>query len=113
VNLMAASIDQADETLLQLIGAREADALSILYDRYAPTIYPLIAAIIQIPDDAETILIETFWQAWQEAEQQPKNTVAWLRGIARARSLDFLRRTLAAYPPLTDILPAIERQPTI
>lgn len=87
----------ADETLLQQIMQRNTDALSVLYDRYAQTVYHLILRIVREPAVADELLQETFWHVWQKADQfqERGSAAAWLCRIARNMSLDELRRQKA------------------
>src|SRR5262245_23589086 len=84
----------ADETLLDLIKQRDADAFTALYDRHAQTIYNVIIRIVREPAVAAEVHQDTFWQIWQKAGEFRGGgaAAAWLYRIARNKSLDQLRR---------------------
>lgn len=82
-----------DEALLLQIRRRNSEALAVLYDRHAQTVYNLIMRIVREQASADEILQDTFWQVWQKAETfQQGHAAAWLYRIARNKSLDWLRR---------------------
>lgn len=82
-----------DEALLLQISRRNSEALAVLYDRHAQTVYNLIMRIVREQTSADEILQDTFWQVWQKAETfQHGHAAAWLYRIARNKSLDWLRR---------------------
>ncbi len=87
----------SDEALLDLMRQQDVQALGILYDRHAQTVYSLIVRIVQEPGLAEELLQETFWQVWKGAGRfrGEGSVAAWLYRIARKRSLDRLRRRRA------------------
>jgi RNA polymerase sigma-70 factor (ECF subfamily) len=83
----------SDETLVQLIGRRDPEALSEFYDRHAQTVYNMIVRLVPNLAAAEELLQETFWQVWQQAGQSSSSgsATAWLYRLARTKSLDQLR----------------------
>jgi DNA-directed RNA polymerase specialized sigma24 family protein len=56
-----------DETLLDLIGRRDAAALSALYDRYARQAYAVAHLVTREPDAAAAVVEELFWKLWQQS----------------------------------------------
>lgn len=88
------SPQDSDETLLHAIVQRDVGALEALYDRHAQIMYNLIMRIVRDPSIADEVLQDTFWQAWQKANEFHGGgaVAAWLYRIARNKSLDHLRR---------------------
>jgi RNA polymerase sigma factor (sigma-70 family) len=91
----------AAENLLARVAQHDVDALSELYDRYAPCVYGLVAHILASRDSAEGILLEVFARLWNESRslsQEGGSVVAWLVVNAREAAVDRLRalRTNAA-----------------
>jgi RNA polymerase sigma-70 factor (ECF subfamily) len=54
-----------DETLVNLIGRRDAAALAALYDRYARQAYAVAQIVAREPDAAAAVVEELFWTIWQ------------------------------------------------
>lgn len=81
----------------ELIGrlqAREPQALGVLYDQLAPLVNATLLRILGNRADAEEVLVETFWQVWNNADSYDlaRGTLeAWVITIARSRALDRLR----------------------
>lgn len=73
----------------------DAMALGEIYDREASTVYQAVMRIVRCPDDAENVVEETFYRAWQRAgsfDVSRGSVCAWLLNMARSRALDLLRR---------------------
>jgi len=69
-------------------------AFSDFYDRYASLAFSLIRRILVQPAEADEVLQEVFWQAWQEARSYDEgrgSPEAWLLNRARSRAIDKLR----------------------
>ena len=69
-------------------------ALAVLYDRWMQAVYSLAMHLLRDADEAEDVVEETFWQAWQRAAtfDATRGTVrSWLLMIGRSRALDRLR----------------------
>ena len=83
-----------DATLVRDVIAGSHEALAMLYDRYADTVF---AASVRLTSDravAEEIVQETFLVLWDRAETFDPTVgsmAAWLRTIARNRTVDRLR----------------------
>src|SRR3954454_527107 len=83
-----------DAALVREVAAGSQDALAALYDRYVDAVY---AAAIRLTSDrqvAEEVVQETFLALWNRAELFNPATgslAAWLRTIARNRTVDRLR----------------------
>jgi RNA polymerase sigma factor (sigma-70 family) len=91
------------EELLSRVADRDVEALSSLYDEFAPKLMGLLIRILSARADAESALQEVFLRLWKEAPgiAQTKGSVAaWL--VLMARHAAFLRlraqRAVAARP---------------
>ena len=73
---------------LELIGQmaeKKAAALDAFYERYKRTAFALVYRIVGNREDAEDVLVDVFWQAWQQAgryDQSRGKPLAWLLTIA-------------------------------
>lgn len=87
--------DAPDEReLVEKLISRDQAALSSLYDRYGRVVYAVALKIMGNPSEAEDVVIDTFWQIWQQAARfdlARGSFGAWLFTIARSRALDRLR----------------------
>ncbi len=85
---------QADLALLKRVSARDATAISELYDRHNRLLFGLILRILGQRGDAEEVLQEVFLAVWNRSDQFDAalgTPVAWLVRIARNRAVDRLR----------------------
>lgn len=76
------------------IKARDAAALSELYDQYNRLLFGLILSILKKREEAEDTLQEVFTQIWEKAEQfdLERGTVyTWIVSLTRNKSIDRLR----------------------
>ena len=96
-----------DLALLERIGARDAEAVGELYDRYNRLLFGLILRIVRDRSEAEEILQEVFVLVWNRVvtfSPAAGSPAAWLVGITRNRAIDRLRanaarqRAIAAAP---------------
>ena len=88
------SVELPAEDLLARVARHDVDALSELYDRYAPRVYGIVAHILPARDAAEEILQEVFVRLWGESprlSQEGNSVVAWLVVTARDAAVDRLR----------------------
>jgi RNA polymerase sigma-70 factor (ECF subfamily) len=84
-----------DEALLRLIAHARADALSVLYDRYARLIYSLAYRIVGDPSAAEEVTQDVFLRVWEKAntyQSEQAKVSTWLVSIARHRAIDLVRQ---------------------
>ena len=103
-----------DLAIVRRMVAGEAEALAELYDRFAPLVLAVARRILGRAGDAEEVLQEAFFQAWNQADRYDaarSSVSTWLVLISRSRALDRLRsrgahdRTAAAAaaePPPAD-----------
>lgn len=95
----------SDSDLVAAIGAGNATALGLLYDRFSSMLLGLAHRVLGDASDAEEVLQEAFLQVWNQAGRyDPKRSSVstWLVLITRSRAIDRLRsrkvkdRTLVA-----------------
>lgn len=80
--------------LLRAIAQKEEQALARLYDLYSSAVFGCLLRILGQREEAEEVLLEVFWQAWEQADRYDPERGApftWLFAIARSRALDRLR----------------------
>lgn len=89
------TLDQICEVdLLAQVSARNADALSLLYDRTAPVLFGVARSILRDDALAEDVVQEAYAQIWEKAESyQPAlgKPISWMIALTRNRALDKLR----------------------
>ena len=86
----------SDGALLAAMRRGDEAAAGTLYDRHASTVMALTFRMVRERADAESIVLETFMQAWRDAgkfDASRGSALSWLITIARTRALDFLRTT--------------------
>jgi RNA polymerase sigma-70 factor (ECF subfamily) len=99
-------VDQENIEILRRIALKDAAALETFYDRYNRLVFSLVLRILRVREDAEDIVVDVFWQVWQQAGRYDSSRgkpVAWLLTIARTRAIDGLRSSnrQAARPSAT------------
>jgi RNA polymerase sigma-70 factor (ECF subfamily) len=85
---------ERDRDIMARIQARDASALSELYDNYNRLLFGLILSILKKREEAEDTLQEVFTQIWEKAEQfdLERGTVyTWIVSLTRNKSIDRLR----------------------
>ncbi len=86
--------NKQDADLLERIQRKDQQALALLYDRYAPVLYPLAVRIVATREDAEEILQEVFLQVWEKASAyipDRGSVYSWIVAMCRHRAIDRLR----------------------
>src|SRR5215831_20585652 len=87
-------VEQEDRDLVQRMASRDASALDAFYERYNRLAFALILRIVGNRADAEDVLVDVFWQVWQQSNRYDASRgkpVAWLLTIARTRAIDSIR----------------------
>lgn len=85
----------SDVELVALLQERQADALAVLYDRYAPSVHGLARAILRDPRLAEEVTHDVFLNLWQDPQAFVPSRgpfPGWLLRVARNRAIDVVRR---------------------
>ena len=88
------STELSDEMLMTLVVQRNVAAFSLLFDRYAQTVYVLAAHMLG-STDAEEVVQEVFLRCWNKAEQFDAargSFRSWFLTVARHYVLNELRR---------------------
>ncbi len=91
---MPTGSSDTDRALVARIERRDADALALLYDRYAARVNGLASRILRDTGEAEEIVQEVFLYVWRAAatfDPTRGSVLAWLLVAARSRSIDRLR----------------------
>lgn len=87
--------DSSDEIqLVARLRARDQAALNALYERYSNVVYAIAVRILGPAADAEDVVVDCFWQVWQQADNYDTSRGqlrTWIVTIARSRALDRLR----------------------
>ncbi len=86
-------IPPSDSDLVRRMADGDEQALGLLYDRMVPMVYSIVGAMLA-DSDAEEVVEETFWQAWQQAGRYRESrggVSTWIGMISRSRALDRIR----------------------
>jgi len=90
-----ASLSSSDDlAIVRRLAGGDPEAISALYDRFAPTLLAVARRILGPAGEAEEVLQETFLQAWHQADRYDpsrSSVSTWLILIARSRALDRFR----------------------
>lgn len=87
--------DIPDDVLITRIVARDCDAFSLLFDRYAGKALGFATRILGDQTLAEDVIQEAFWRVWQRAgsfDPARASLSTWLMGIVHHCAIDALRR---------------------
>lgn len=91
----AASGGTADDfTLMRAIASGDASSLATLYDRYSGVVLGLCLRIVGSRAEAEEVLIDVFFQVWEQADRYEPgrgNPAAYILTITRSRAVDRVR----------------------
>ncbi len=90
----ASLLSAADGSVVRAIADGSQEAVSELYDRYAPMLLGLARKILGSSEDAEEILQEVFVHVWNRAGRYDagrSSVSTWLVLITRSRAIDRLR----------------------
>ncbi len=88
----------SDLDLMLRIQNEDAEALSLLYDRYSGIIKALILRVIHNDAEADDLLQEIFMEIWNQAKNfsaQKGKPLGWMVTLARRRAIDGLRKKQA------------------
>jgi RNA polymerase sigma-70 factor (ECF subfamily) len=105
----------ADEDLMPLIGAKDAAAFEVFYDRHGGAAYSLAYRIVGDAQAAEDVTQEaliSIWRSGARFDRARGSVRGWTLGIVRNRAIDFLRRDVARGPKVAfDSEELLERRP--
>jgi len=88
--------DREDAELLKRIQRADQRALSSLYDRYAPVLYPFGLRMAGSPEAAENLVQDVFVQVWEKADSYRSNhgsVYAWMVALCRVKAMEKIRPT--------------------
>ena len=77
--------------VIQRMARGDSAALGELYDRWSDAVYAAAISIVGVAEDAEEVVEDTFWQAWNQASRfgiARGQGSSWILRIARSRALD-------------------------
>jgi len=97
---------ETDEELMNRVATSDSRALEKLFDRHAGVIKSVIFKIIHNEAEAEDVLMEVFFEAWNNAtkySEEKGKALGWLVTMARRRGIDRLRKR-QSYSRATDRL---------
>src|SRR5262247_57142 len=101
-------LEQEDRELIQRMASNDAEALGKFYERYNRLAFGLVMRIVGNRADAEDVLVDVFWQVWQQSNRYDSSRgkpVAWLLTIARTRAIDCARSS-SRYQTTDDLVEA-------
>ena len=78
------------------VAARDAEAMRVLYERYASVCFAVCLRVLRDRHEAEQVLIDVFAEAWRNADRfDPTrgSVVGYLAMMARSRAIDYARST--------------------
>ncbi len=87
-----------DDVLLGQIIQKDRDALTALYNRYSPIVYPLLQKITEDEAAAGNLLIDVFLTIWQKSDAYPNcidSPYTYIILIARNKAHDYVRQQRA------------------
>ncbi len=94
-----------DAALVRSVAGGSEDALGVLYDRHAGSVYGVALRLTGDRQLAEEVVQETFLALWNRAElfdPALASLATWLRAIARNRTVDRIRAA-GRRPPLVSL----------
>ena len=83
-----------DPDLVRRLKARDANAMTDLYDRYGRAAYSVIYRVVRNAAVSEDLVQETFLRVWnrvQSFDQERGALGPWILTVARNRAIDYLR----------------------
>ena len=88
--------DREDAELLKRVQRADQRALSSLYDRYAPVLYPFSLRMTGSPEAAENLVQDVFGQVWEKAASYTSHhgsVYAWMVALCRVKAMEKIRPT--------------------
>lgn len=86
--------DNELKKLLAAVACGDEAAMAAVYDLTCAKVLGLVRFILKDDGLAEDVVLDTFWQVWQEAghyREEKAGPLAWVMMIARSRAIDRLR----------------------
>src|SRR6266705_3134394 len=94
----SAATHTSNESLMEAISDRQADALDEFYSRHSTRLKSVIGNVVHEEGEADDVLQEILIQIWRDARRySPKagKMLGWVVTMARRRAIDRLRRRQA------------------
>jgi RNA polymerase sigma-70 factor, ECF subfamily len=88
-------LDLTDERLMEMIQAKDPEALSHLHDRYASMIKALVMKVLHNDAESDDMLQEIFVEIWNRAASyspEKGKPLGWIVTLSRRRAIDRLRK---------------------
>jgi RNA polymerase sigma-70 factor (ECF subfamily) len=105
----------ADEDLMPLLGAKNAAAFEVFYDRHGGAAYSLAYRIVgdrQAAEDVTQEALLSIWRSGARFDRARGSVRGWTLGIVRNRAIDQLRRHSGRAPKLAlDSAEQLESEP--
>lgn len=86
--------DREDAELLKRVQRADQRALSSLYDRYAPVLYPFSLRMTGSHEGAENLVQDAFVQVWEKADSYTSHhgsVYAWMVALCRVKAMEKFR----------------------
>lgn len=83
-----------EDDLVSRLRARDSSAMSLLYDRYSPTLYGIVLQIVKVEQVAEDVLQEGFvkiWVSFDKYDASKGRLFTWMLNICRNLAIDTIR----------------------
>lgn len=94
-----------DEDLVKRIAEGDQEAFLAFYDRFSPRVYGLIVKVMGRRSEADDVLQEVMWEAWNRAARYNPalgSVATWILLMARSRAIDAIRKASAAADALDE-----------
>jgi RNA polymerase sigma-70 factor, ECF subfamily len=105
----------ADESIIELLRSRDAEGVSLLYDKYSSALFGVIFRVVHSKELAEEALQDTFTKAWRNIDSYDATKgrlYTWLINIARNTAIDATRAKNFKHQnqPLDNVVNTIDTQ---
>ncbi|MBL8150560.1 MAG: sigma-70 family RNA polymerase sigma factor [Blastocatellia bacterium] len=84
-------VESLGRELVERMARQDQAALQEFYARYSKLIFSFVLKIVRSQAEAEEVVMDVFWQAWQQAglySQSRGSVSSWIITIARSRAID-------------------------
>lgn len=93
------------ELIIPLLKAQDKNAVELLYDHYAGSLYGIVYRIVSSKELAEQVMQDTFVKAWRNGasyDESKGRLFTWLLNIARNTAIDATRTSHFRHSRRTD-----------
>lgn len=91
---MSSKLKYTEEELVALVRDRNTEAFKSLYDNYSAALYGVVLKVVEIEEQAQDILQDTFvkiWKNFSSYDASKGKLFTWMLNIARNTAIDSLR----------------------